>query len=494
MPKNIFMNNKTSLKKLTVNYSFFIFCIVIILSSVSFWQTNNYLQQKRIDIQLNNVLIKAKDVSSIFNFYRDIVKQIATQDQVNKLVQFGNKEEGHTWATKMQKLLPQNIGLALFDENGYILGDPPNLKIGKYCLKDLNLHFSNIPIAKPPVHTAVEKYAHFDIIENVVENDEVLGVVFASFSLGIIQTKLDDIIENGQKLSIVTPDDVLIASANQLNSNHILLNKKINIPETDLFLLIEIEKENINNLFYVQFFSNFALFIIVFFCIYLFSQHINTIMKKDFNIITSLLNSLKTTQKLPDNHFDTHLVETENLLSGVISIAEEIAFYQKKLLDESNTDELTQLANRRYFKEYAEQCLAQAERKGDKVALLYMDLDGFKAVNDNIGHYAGDIVLTTMADRFRTFLRKDEFISRLGGDEFCMLVYGYNETVELENMAKRLMNKCTKAITIDGIEVKIGISIGIATYPENGKTYNEIMSIADNAMYKNKRNNNALSK
>ncbi|MFK5892464.1 MAG: diguanylate cyclase [Pseudomonadota bacterium] len=151
-------------------------------------------------------------------------------------------------------------------------------------------------------------------------------------------------------------------------------------------------------------------------------------------------------------------------------------------------DPLTGLANRRHFEGYAIGNITQGQRRDEKVAFLYFDLDNFKAINDDVSHHAGDLVLKILAERFKVFIRKNELIARIGGDEFCMVIYGYKNNIELENTAQRLIKESTKPIMVGGMEIVIGMSIGIATYPENGKTYDEIMSAADDAMYKVKEN------
>jgi len=150
-------------------------------------------------------------------------------------------------------------------------------------------------------------------------------------------------------------------------------------------------------------------------------------------------------------------------------------------------DVLTGLPNRRYFMKYAEDKLSLAQRKGNKLALLYIDLDGFKAINDNISHQAGDKVLTTLGEKITNFVRKGEMVARLGGDEFAMLIYDYKNTDELEFAAKRLIEICTQLIDIEGITIKVGMSIGISTYPEHALNIDDLMSSADEAMYKVKR-------
>ncbi len=180
-------------------------------------------------------------------------------------------------------------------------------------------------------------------------------------------------------------------------------------------------------------------------------------------------------------------VETQNLVSSVVGIAEEIAYYQKELLNSSNSDELTGLPNRRFFQAYAEKQIAQAERNNDDLALLYIDLDGFKMVNDTAGHAAGDQVLQIMAERFKQFLRKNELIARLGGDEFCLLIYGNIDEFEINNLIKRLKNECIQEIVLNGTTFTLDMSLGIAIFPDDGTSYDELISCADQRMYADKK-------
>jgi len=150
-------------------------------------------------------------------------------------------------------------------------------------------------------------------------------------------------------------------------------------------------------------------------------------------------------------------------------------------------DSLTSLPNRRHFMEYAEDKISLAQRRGDKLALLYIDLDGFKAINDDINHQAGDIVLTTLGERFNRLVRKGEMIARLGGDEFAMLIYGYKKTEELDLIAKRLIELCSQSISIGERKVKVSLSIGISTFQDHAVNIDELLSRADEAMYKIKR-------
>ncbi len=158
-----------------------------------------------------------------------------------------------------------------------------------------------------------------------------------------------------------------------------------------------------------------------------------------------------------------------------------------ELLQTTNTDELTGLPNRRYFEEYANMALLQSQRNNEKLAILFIDLDGFKVINDTISHDAGDKALQYIADTFRQVIRKNEFIARIGGDEFCLVVTNFNQLDELRITAARLIETCSGSFKINNVVVKIGLSIGIATYPKDGTSLQALLSQADETMYKVKK-------
>lgn len=162
--------------------------------------------------------------------------------------------------------------------------------------------------------------------------------------------------------------------------------------------------------------------------------------------------------------------------------------YENKLKKSSLHDYLTKLPNRSYFKEYAQRQLALAERKKEKLAILFFDLDNFKGINDGISHEAGDFVLKTISTRCKEFIRRNEFIARIGGDEFCMVIYGYNDDLELKRAASRLIKSCSEEIILDGNSIKQGISVGIARYPIDATSLDELIHKSDIAMYSVKNN------
>lgn len=157
------------------------------------------------------------------------------------------------------------------------------------------------------------------------------------------------------------------------------------------------------------------------------------------------------------------------------------------LMDSARTDLLTGLPNRRHLEEHIERTMAQSKRDKSKMAIYYIDLDGFKAINDKVSHEAGDMVLNNIGQKFQSLVRKNEFFARLGGDEFCLVVSGYKNEQELTGTAERLIGECSNTVKIGKIEADIGLSIGIAVYPDHGQSFRELISKADAAMYQVKK-------
>jgi len=156
---------------------------------------------------------------------------------------------------------------------------------------------------------------------------------------------------------------------------------------------------------------------------------------------------------------------------------------EKKLKCLSEKDPLTGLYNRRrLIVDYTHE-LKRAVRFKRKMALFYMDIDKFKAINDELGHEVGDKLLVHISEILKIKLRENEYIYRVGGDEFCILVPEFSDKKQLENIALRLVNGIVNIEVFGGMEIDIGCSIGIAIYPDNGETLKKLTSAADQAMY-----------
>ena len=149
-------------------------------------------------------------------------------------------------------------------------------------------------------------------------------------------------------------------------------------------------------------------------------------------------------------------------------------------------DPLTALPNRMVLKDRLEQLLLRANRCDEGVAVLCVDLDDFKAVNDTLGHSAGDTLLCDAASRMRETVREMDTVARLGGDEFTVIQVNTHRCDDAETLAVRLIAALSQPFVIDGEQIHCGASIGISIYPNDGVSANELMRNADLALYKAK--------
>lgn len=152
----------------------------------------------------------------------------------------------------------------------------------------------------------------------------------------------------------------------------------------------------------------------------------------------------------------------------------------------AHRDPLTDLPNRAAFAESLGQALAQAKRHGTKLGVMYIDLDGFKAVNDVQGHDAGDALLQEVAARIRRSVRDYDVVARLGGDEFAVLTTTLSDG-SLDVAAERIALALALPVELDAGQVRVTASIGVACFPDNASDAPDLLKLADDAMYRAKR-------
>ncbi|MDU9415086.1 putative bifunctional diguanylate cyclase/phosphodiesterase [Pseudomonas sp. zfem005] len=158
-----------------------------------------------------------------------------------------------------------------------------------------------------------------------------------------------------------------------------------------------------------------------------------------------------------------------------------------QLESQAITDALTGLLNRRGFHQSLDAALARIERSGKRMAVLYLDLDGFKRINDSLGHDAGDQVLRRVSEQLKTCLRPYDILARMGGDEFTALIDSLEHPEDAARVAEKLIELVSVRYRIDGIDITLGASVGIACFPECGQTVDGLLRAADIAMYEAKR-------
>ncbi|WOJ93597.1 EAL domain-containing protein [Congregibacter variabilis] len=156
---------------------------------------------------------------------------------------------------------------------------------------------------------------------------------------------------------------------------------------------------------------------------------------------------------------------------------------ERQLQRLAHYDPLTQLPNRYLINERLEQSIRRARRKAESIAICFLDLDGFKNINDSLGHLAGDKLLASTADRLRTLLRDADTVGRIGGDEFLLILEDISSPDDATNIAEKIIGALRKPMSLEGRSVSVSASVGISIYPDDGQTAETLMSNADAAMY-----------
>ncbi len=175
-------------------------------------------------------------------------------------------------------------------------------------------------------------------------------------------------------------------------------------------------------------------------------------------------------------------------LQGAVELrTAELADANRQLQHAAFHDSLTELPNRRYLLERLDAAMADSLRRGESLALLLLDLDHFKPINDQYGHDAGDFVLRALGQRLQAHLRRGDFAARLGGDEFAVLVTGPGVKSELPQIVERLLQALNQPVEYGGVSLLVGVSIGTARFPDDADQLTELYKAADSALYQSKQ-------
>lgn len=183
------------------------------------------------------------------------------------------------------------------------------------------------------------------------------------------------------------------------------------------------------------------------------------------------------------------ILDDQGKVSSYLAICHDITDRRRReeqIRHQAHYDPLTDLPNRILLTDRVERALQMAQRQQTQLALLFVDLDRFKPINDTYGHAVGDLMLQQVAQRMSDSLRASDIIGRIGGDEFVIVLPVVKEAEALSQIAQKIVASVNRPYRIDGVDMEVSCSIGISLYPENGKSMLELMRSADEAMYKAK--------
>lgn len=203
------------------------------------------------------------------------------------------------------------------------------------------------------------------------------------------------------------------------------------------------------------------------------AKYLSDVTARPIKQLTDMARVIESGQKSERAQFDRE-DELADLAESINKLT-----HRDKALKAANEDPLTGLANRRYLMQRLEAMLESKQ----PVALIFMDLDGFKPINDEFGHDVGDEALRTIADRLNACVRENDVLCRLGGDEFVILFSGLTDRKALGERADKIIEMIGMPMWIDGNRVRMGASLGIATSPEDAKDAEALINAADESMY-----------
>ncbi|MCU7939787.1 MAG: EAL domain-containing protein [gamma proteobacterium symbiont of Bathyaustriella thionipta] len=189
------------------------------------------------------------------------------------------------------------------------------------------------------------------------------------------------------------------------------------------------------------------------------------------------------------------VLDNEGMISNYVSVFSDISSIKNveaQLVFLSQHDPLTELPNRLLLNDRLSHAIEKSVRNDEKLALLFMDLDGFKDINDTFGHPMGDKLLQQVSKRLQKYLRQGDTLARLGGDEFLLVVEKFTFVDELEQVSKKIISILSEPFEVQGNKLFVGVSIGISVCPDDGYDASTLIRNADSAMYRAKelgRNN-----
>ena len=187
-----------------------------------------------------------------------------------------------------------------------------------------------------------------------------------------------------------------------------------------------------------------------------------------------------------DPEEDSFMTTVANTLAGLIErrrMEAQLKEVESQLRHTAHHDALTDLPNRRYLLEILNHSIARAQREETRLAIMFIDLDKFKHINDTLGHDIGDLLLKESSKRIKECLRGSDILARLGGDEFMALLVNVSNEDEVGLVADRIIKSLQISFILNGNTCNIGSSIGIAFFPENGENSDSLVKNADIAMY-----------
>ena len=417
-----------------------------------------------------------------------LAKQIARHPDLPALMSRGDAREIQDWTVRTRELIPDIVGLAIFDHEGNLYGDGAAQHVGPKCREDVGKLVNGLPVPQLPFHDVNIDNRHFDIVVPLGGASSQGDFLMISFRISLVEHRIRQMMnpDNGYLLSNLEGQELIGAGLTH-DSDHYLYHKTISRTDwmleagSNLSGFTEFSRESWG-IFGAVGVGTLLLAALITLMLRRRVEYDMQILKKQMAMIHECRHEDTTSLALP------YFVETQELNRFINQQSANIVKLTSELEKEARHDPLTALFNRRALDESESRWLSLAHR-GFNIGVLLLDLDGFKQVNDGLGHELGDRVLIEFADRLRAITRLSDECFRYGGDEFVVVQVDVNG-VQMQQWFEKLQAAVTvitgKIVHPENPELGLGVSAGCAWIGTEDESIKAVIQRADLALYRAK--------
>lgn len=447
--------------------------------ALTLWIGYRDTQSRRASLLQQQTVFVTKNLQRRLDFYRETLGQLAREPSALDAIEFGDTASQHAWAEKRLRFMPGVLGVALLEPGGAVLGNAGELRIGPLCVADLKTPGA-LGSPRWPVHREQKTQAHFDMTAPVRgPTGETVGGVFLSLHFDHLQRLIDDSLIDGHEVELVDSGGGLIART---------AGWRAHAPYTETALhdtgwRLRIEQAPASPgaqtiaLTVTATLTLLGVLAIMLEGIARLRRNIN----RDLATIRNGLDAVVADAPLPA--LTPTYVQFLPAMREIERLAGEIQQQREEFARLSLTDLLTGLPNRRALEARFVQMLGLAQR-GQAIALVLLDLDHFKLLNDSLGHAAGDRALQALAAALTAVSRDSDYPVRLAGDEFAVVLTGL-DAPGVSAWFLRLSDRFQAELRAAGIDHGPSLSGG-QTWFQGNDTLGRVLVRADRALYRAK--------
>lgn len=419
-------------------------------------------------------------LSRRLDYYRTLVDSIASDPALEDLIRFGDTVAQQQWAESRRRLIPDLFGLALLTPKGEVLGNAASLQVGPACQAELS-NRGPLRERKLHLHREMPGAEHIDLVSAVQGFDgEILGGVFLSMRLAPLQRILDESMHHGDAIALFDAAGETVVSSGKVAGA--AREIRLNVGDAGWTLVARAPIQKLAHSGKVQIIVGGVTLLAVL-LLGFGMLGLRRALLRDVDATRAALTALTHGKPIPA--IVPHYVEFQPAAEDINRIAQQLHDQREQLATLSLTDSLTGLPNRRAFEIQFPHMLGLADR-GHAIALVLIDVDHFKAINDQLGHAAGDQALVALAKTLTALTRSSDMTSRLAGDEFTVLLSGLDNP-GVEVWYQRLVDHFRGELRATGLQVDNTISAG-QTWLQGmaGDSIGKALARADYALYQAK--------